>query len=147
MLPALIPLAMVVAVPVWQERISPVLDEATRLMIYRIRDGRAEPQEQMLVEAHGHAEFVRRLGELGVRVILCAAVSELLFRALDRAGMKVHPHVCGDVETVLRAFCDRRLHSQQFRMPGCRGGRRHARCRQMRRKSAEFTNQMKEPKT
>jgi predicted Fe-Mo cluster-binding NifX family protein len=59
--------------------------------------------------------------ELKVDVLLCAALSEPLLRALEKRGVRVRAHLCGEVEAVLRAFCTRRLARQEFRMPGCWG--------------------------
>jgi len=60
-----------------------------------------------------------------VNVLVCAAVSEGLLRALRQQGVRVRPHVCGEVDSVLHAFCARRLCSDEFRMPGCWGTHLH----------------------
>jgi hypothetical protein len=41
--------------------------------------------------------------------------------ALHKRGVRVKPHLCGEVEAVLRAFCGHRLGREEFRMPGCWG--------------------------
>lgn len=73
--------------------------------------------------------FARSMAELRVDVLLCAALSEDLNRALHKQDVRVRPHVCGDVEAVLNAFCCHRLGREEFRMPGCWGIHFHGKCR------------------
>jgi len=54
-----------------------------------------------------------------VDVLLCAALSQGLQRELERRGVRIQPHLCGDTEAVLQAFCCDRLNRPEFRMPGC----------------------------
>jgi predicted Fe-Mo cluster-binding NifX family protein len=61
-------------------------------------------------------------------VLLCAALSEPLLRALERRGVRVKPHLCGEVESVLRAFDCGQLRRDEFRMPGCWGQHSHGGC-------------------
>jgi predicted Fe-Mo cluster-binding NifX family protein len=71
--------------------------------------------------------LARSVAELRVDVLLCAALSEPLLRALERRGVRVKPHLCGEVESVLRAFDCGQLRRDEFRMPGCCRHRRVAR--------------------
>jgi predicted Fe-Mo cluster-binding NifX family protein len=64
-------------------------------------------------------DLARSVAELRVDVLLCAALSESLLRALERRGVRVKPHLCGEVESVLRAFDCGQLRRDEFRMPGC----------------------------
>jgi hypothetical protein len=63
-----------------------------------------------------------------VDVLLCAALSEGLRRELSRRGVRVKSHLCGEVESVLRAFGCRQLWREEFRMPGCWGQHSHGGC-------------------
>jgi hypothetical protein len=68
-----------------------------------------------------------------VDVLLCAALYEALLRALERRGVRVRPHLCGDIEAVLLAFRGDRLNEPEFRMPGCWGLHQGAECCRRRR--------------
>jgi hypothetical protein len=63
--------------------------------------------------------LARSVAELRVNVLLCAALSQSLLRELERRGVQVQPHLCGETEAVLQAFCCNRLNRPEFRMPGC----------------------------
>lgn len=68
------------------------------------------------------------LKEMGVDVLLCAAVSQALIRSLERCGVRVHPHLCGEVDVLLRAFLEGSVNRAEFRMPGCWGRHVNGRC-------------------
>lgn len=110
---------MTVAVPVCQQRISPVLDSAARLLLVTRKRGKETVRREFVLDAQPPEALAGSIAELSVDVLLCAAVSEPLLRELERRGVHVRPHLCGDVEEILNAYCQRRLGKSDFRMPGC----------------------------
>ncbi len=125
---------MLIAVPNCQGRVSPVFDVAARLVVVRLK-GQAETERKDVVLFEKQPEgIVRSLGELGIRVLICGAISRGLRLALEQAGIRVLPHICGELEPVIAAFRAGTLRQREFAMPGCCGrrwdaGRRGARCR------------------
>jgi predicted Fe-Mo cluster-binding NifX family protein len=128
-----------IAIPVSQARISPVLDAAVRLLLVTRRRGKEVERKEFVLSALPPEGLARSVAELRVDVLLCAALSEPLLRALERRGVRVKPHLCGEVESVLRAFCRRRLAREEFRMPGCWGQHLHGGCCRQ-RKTARTKN-------
>jgi len=59
------------------------------------------------------------LSRLGVDVVICGMITRQMEAALHSKGVRVIPHVCGQVDDVLRAFVDGRLNEGAYRMPGC----------------------------
>lgn len=114
---------MTIALPVSNGRISPVLDTAVRLLVVRRRRGEEIGRSELLLGQLSTSELARKVAELGVDVLLCAAVSEPLLRELEAIGVRVERHLCGDIDEVLKAFSCGRLWEPEFRMPGCWGGR------------------------
>ena len=119
---------MTVAIPICQERISPVLDTATRLLLVTRQRGREVQRREIVLSPMPPETWASSVAELHVNVLLCAALSETLHRALLRLGVRVRPHLCGEVEAVLQAFVCRRLAGEEFRMPGCWGRHAHGIC-------------------
>lgn len=119
---------MIVAIPIWQQRVSPVLDAATRLLVVTRRRGVDVQRREVLLGPLNPEALTRSLAELRVDIVLCAALSEDLHQTLRRQGIQVRPHLCGEVEAVLRAFACRRLSRDEFRMPGCWGRHSHGVC-------------------
>jgi predicted Fe-Mo cluster-binding NifX family protein len=125
---------VLIAVPNCQGRVSPVFDVAARLVLVRLKgEAEVERKEVVLFEKQPEA-IVRSLGELGIRVLICGAISQGLRAALERVGIRVMPQVCGGLDSVISAFRNRTLEQPEFAMPGCynalwRAGRRGTGCR------------------
>lgn len=108
-----------IAIPILQERISPVLDTATRLLLVAHRHGREVGRKKVFLSPMATELLAGSMVELRVNLLLCAALSEALRRALERRGVQVRPHLCGPTEVILQAFCCNQLDRDAFRMPGC----------------------------
>ena len=120
--------SVTIAIPVSQERISPVLDAAVCLLLVTRRRGKEVERKEFVLSPLPPEGLARSVAELRVDVLLCAALSEPLLRALERRGVRVKPHLCGEVESVLRAFDCGQLRRDEFRMPGCWGQHSHGGC-------------------
>jgi predicted Fe-Mo cluster-binding NifX family protein len=125
---------VLIAVPNCQGRVSPVFDVAARLVLVRLK-GEAELERKDVVLLEKQPDGIARsLGELGIQVLICGAISQWLQFTLEQAGIRVVPHICGELEPVIAAFRGGTLGHPEFAMPGCCGrrweaGRRGARCR------------------
>jgi hypothetical protein len=109
-----------IAIPVWQQRISPLLDTAARLLVLTCRDGREASRREIVLEAQPVAMLARTITALRLDLLLCGAASKPLLVALKKQGVRVRPHLCGEIEAILRAFCHGQLDRKQFRIPGCK---------------------------
>ena len=138
---------MLIAIPISQERISPVLDTAARLLLVTRRRGKEVARREFILGPLPLEGLARSVAELRVDVLLCAALSEPLLRALERFGVRVKPHLCGEVESVLRAFDCGQLRRDEFRMPGCWGQHLHGGCRQHQRIARNSKSSRKETQT
>jgi len=111
---------MKVAFTVWENRISPVFDCAQKLFIVDIIGHSVTGKD--LVPFHYESPFSRatRLSDLGVKVLICGAVSDSFANMIETYGIRIIPFVAGAVEEVLDAYLMGTLSSSKFRMPGCR---------------------------
>jgi predicted Fe-Mo cluster-binding NifX family protein len=116
-----------VAIPVWQDRISPVFDTAVTVLFVDV-DGRC-PIVQVAVDLpDGPVQRrVTRLTENGVDVLICGAISRPLREMLEAAGVTVKPFLLGSVDDLIRAFVEGRLSEPRYTMPGCCNGRQRKR--------------------
>jgi predicted Fe-Mo cluster-binding NifX family protein len=110
---------VLIAIPNCQGRVSPVFDTASRLLVVRRQRGREVERKEFILGALAPDALVRSVAELRVDVLLCAAISEPLQRAIERRGVRVEPHLCGEIEALLAAFYAGNWRRSQFRMPGC----------------------------
>jgi predicted Fe-Mo cluster-binding NifX family protein len=110
---------MRVAIPLWQERVSPVFDEATRIFIVDISNGREEHRQKEELLVRNPYERARLLFNLGVELLICGMISQSQQAALDSSGIQIIPHICGPLDEVITAFIDGRIESGAMLMPGC----------------------------
>ncbi len=118
-----------VAIPIWQGRISPVLDTAERLLICEVGEGEKMSPRTVEMPTDDIRNRLALMQRLGIRTVLCGAVSRTLHDLLVRAGMTVRPWLTGQAEDVLTAYASGEPDLDRFRLPG--RGRRQRRGRSM----------------
>lgn len=110
---------MTIAIPIRQNRISPLLDSASRLLLVDHESGRILKRREVVLEVSCLEALAVRIAELSVNTLLCAAISGLLLHRLRYRGIRVRPRLCGDVDEILAAYFSRQLGRRAFQMPGC----------------------------
>lgn len=112
---------MKVALPIWGQRLSPVLDFAHRLLVVEIKKG-AVARSQYHPMNPELPIFSRAiwLSELGIRVLICGSVSFDLANMIRTSGIRIIPAITGEVEDILQAYLQNSLSDPRFRMPGAK---------------------------
>ena len=110
-----------IAIPTWDDRISPVFDVARHLLVVDVEDNAEVARSEVVIEETALPRRAKQLTDLGVNVLICGAMSRPLERMLTSAGVQVIPHTCGSADSVLKTFLSGQLTEQAFLMPGCRG--------------------------
>ncbi len=117
---------MRIAISYQQDRIAPVFDVSSRVLLVDIERGReVRRNERTLVQADPLSR-ARHVAQFGAQVLICGAISWSLEIALSSLGVQVMACICGQVEKVAEAFRDQRLETGAFIMPGCEGRRKQA---------------------
>ena len=106
-----------------------------RLLIVNCRRGQEVARREIVLSPLPTEALAQSVGELGVDLLLCAALSENLHRALQRRGIRIRQHLCGPVEAVLAALRSGQLDREEFRMAGCWGHHLGGKCSLVRRVS------------
>ena len=109
---------MKVAFPVWEERVSPVLDTASKLLIINFEDQREASREEVLMDEQGLSLKSLRIQSQKVDELICGAVSRPFARMLAASGIQVIQGISGRIEDVLVAYLKGELSNSRFRMPG-----------------------------
>ncbi len=93
-----------VAIPVYRERVSPLLDVSRKYAIFEIVDN--EMKQKLLVELHAESEPLRidKLKELGVSVIICGAISDFVTRLVLGRGIRLISWVNGPVDEIIELY-------------------------------------------
>lgn len=115
---------MKVAFAVWNDRIAPVFDAAGQIYVVETEAGRIiSSVQEFLPIGLLPVQKATRLEELGIKALVCGAISRLLYEMLVSRGIRVIPFIAGDLEEILRAWLTKRQDWNVFAMPGCCGKR------------------------
>ena len=119
---------MKIAIPIWNDKISPVLDTALRLLIVELDGGREVSRVEIFLDEQDLSRKCLRIQRLGIDVLICGAISRTFSRTLMGSGVNIIPGISGPAEDVLQASLDGTLSQSRFLMPGCRGEALRAHC-------------------
>jgi len=114
---------MILAVAVWNGRVSPVFDHSQRLLLVEAREGGRLHEREETLDQPFPLGRVARLRELRVNTLICGAVSKPLATLISASGIRVIAFTAGEVGDVVEAFLSGGLPGPAFWMPGC--GRGH----------------------
>ncbi|HOD95196.1 MAG TPA: NifB/NifX family molybdenum-iron cluster-binding protein [Candidatus Hydrogenedentes bacterium] len=116
---------MKIALTVREQRISPVLDTARTFLVVELQQGVVVSRQEKEIAGGTVQNLLSQLEALGVRQLVCGAVSRRFADWLSAAGIQLIPFISGDVEEILAAVLAGTVCSGAFAMPGCgSGGRR-----------------------
>ena len=120
-----------IAIPVWEGRVSPVLDVAERLLLVDVDRGREVSRSLEGIGQGLLPQRVRRISDLGIGIVICGTVSRQMAMMLSSLGITVFPCMRGEVDEVLNSVVRNGVPDPRFFMPGYDGrpGRRRRRGR------------------
>ena len=130
---------MKIAIPTWNDRVSPVFDTSSRLLVVEVDEEKECSRFETDISEHFLPSKIMRLTGLGIDTLICGAISRPLTYMITTAGIKLIPWISGQVEDVLQTFLKGNLFDPLFIMPGCTGrwgkgpGGRHGQGRGRRR--------------
>jgi predicted Fe-Mo cluster-binding NifX family protein len=109
---------MRIAISIWEDKISPVLDTASKLLI--IEDKTQEESSRfetdlLKQDMSQRCSFIRKLD---LDVLICGAVSRQFREMLKACGIKIISGISGPAEDVLEAYLKGNLPYSGFFMPG-----------------------------
>jgi predicted Fe-Mo cluster-binding NifX family protein len=110
---------MRVLIPIWRDRVSPLLDVARRFLLVNLQGNSEMERREVKIDETGLALRCKRMVQLDVQVLICGAISRPLEEALASEAVRIIPNTCGPVEQVLEAFRLGKLTDKAFLMPGC----------------------------
>ncbi len=133
---------MRIALTVWEDRISPVFDAATTLLIVDLVEEGLTDRHLATLPRRGSAQQAGILKQLGVSILICGAISEGHANNIAFSGIELIPFISGKTENILEAFASGEPIIPAFSMPGCGGP-----CRRRMMKHEEVMNMPKKDGT
>ncbi len=116
---------MKAAFSTWDNRIAPVFDVARQIQLVEAESGRILTETLEYLPDDRLPQKALRLTEMGVKTLVCGAISRPLHEIVMAYDIQVIPFVAGDLRQVIQAWLDNRLDQDAFAMPGCCGRNRH----------------------
>jgi len=108
------------AIPAWNDCVSNVFDFAHRLLVVDIENDRETNRLEIPLDNFSLPKRAGKLHSLGVDVLVCGAISQVLSNMVTAYGIQVFPYVTGRVDDVLQAYFAGQLIHPRFTMPGGR---------------------------
>jgi predicted Fe-Mo cluster-binding NifX family protein len=109
---------MKIAIPVWEDKVSPVLDTASRLMVVELKEGGPSNRFEIYLDERDLSRRCMRIQDLCIDTLICGAVTRHFSEMLKALGIKIIQGVSGQPEAVLNAYLDGTLAHSKYLMPG-----------------------------
>jgi predicted Fe-Mo cluster-binding NifX family protein len=109
-----------VAIPIFQSRVSPVLDSCRHMLLIDMEQGNDMKRERVYLDEMSLAERCGLFAKLDVTIVICGGVSEVFANMLMGANIRLINGIAGEIDDVITAFLEERLDKPQFYMPGFR---------------------------
>lgn len=107
-----------IAIPIFESRISPVLDTCNRLLVVDIDKGCEVSRVELTLEKNSLTERIEIFSNWGINKIICAGVSEVMCRYLAARNIVLISGIAGKLEEILNAYICNKLDDPCFIMPG-----------------------------
>jgi predicted Fe-Mo cluster-binding NifX family protein len=109
---------MKIAIPVWENKVSPVLDTASRLMVVDLKEKEPMSRFEIYLDERDLHRRCLRIRDLCVDTLICGAVTRHFSEMLKASGIKLIQGISGQPEAVLNAYMDGTLAHSKYLMPG-----------------------------
>ena len=109
---------MKVAIPAWTGQVSTVFDFARSLVLVELHSGKEVSRSEIPLDEYPSISRAGALSRLGVKVLICGAISRSLATVVTGYGIEIIPFVSGMVDEVLDAYLTGELADARFLLPG-----------------------------
>ena len=109
---------MKIAISIWEDKISPVLDTASRLVIIESENQQKSSRYDAYLLEEDLLQRCSFIRGLALDVLICGAVSRQLSGMLMSTGINVISGISGRADDVIEAFLQGNLLKSNFFMPG-----------------------------
>lgn len=134
---------MKIAIPIWENHVSTVLDFSEHLVIVDIEGTTVKGETSINWSLCNDTMKISLMKEEGVDVLICGAVSKPMQMMVEDSGITLFYGLRGLKDAILQAYLDGTLHHDHFRLPGtamtgCAGRKR--KCQNRKSKSEQTSD-------
>jgi predicted Fe-Mo cluster-binding NifX family protein len=105
---------MKVAIPLFQNRVSPRFDCAPKIMVVTIEKNRVTSKEEFSLASFDTFQRTALLCQQGVNTLICGSIMDFSKGVLVSRGVRVICPVCGDAEQALKLYVEGKLRPERF---------------------------------
>ncbi len=109
-----------VAIPVFESRVSPVLDSCQRMVVVDIEKGCEIRRQVLTLDKMSIHERIEVMARWGIRKIICAGISEVMCKILASKNITLVSGIAGELEKIIDAYICNHLDDACYIMPGKR---------------------------
>jgi len=109
---------MKLAIPIWENKVSPVLDTASRLLVVEVKEAGDVSRFEIFLDERDLSRRCLRIQGLGIDTLLCGAVTRHFADMLEASGIDVISGISGRPDEVLDACFQGKLAHAKYLMPG-----------------------------
>lgn len=109
---------MKLAVTVWGNRISPVFDAASTLLVAEITNRKISGQYYTAFDPESPVDLIHTLKKHDVTTLVCGAISKTPASQIQDQHIHLIPFVTGNVRQFLDSFALNQTVGKKHRMPG-----------------------------
>ncbi len=113
---------MKVAIPLFNERVSPRFDFASRILLATVQDQRVVAKEELPLKGYDLFERSALLKELNVDILICGGIQCFVAKDLAYSNVQVISTIVGDAEEALKGYLRGALSplvAQGYKNPEC----------------------------
>ena len=109
---------MRIAMPVWNERVSPLFDAAGRMRVLSVIDGLEQYRFEADIIDLNLPRICMFLKHMKIDVLICGAISDEYLHAIRESGIRVIAEISGDIDDIVSAYREDRLGGKEYHLPG-----------------------------
>ena len=102
---------MKIAIPIFENRVSPRFDLSPKLWIIREENGEVVHQEKISLEGLTILQRIEKLNSNGISKLICGGIHDFSLNQLIEMGIEVFHNVMGEADTALKNFLKGELQS------------------------------------
>lgn len=107
-----------IAIPTFQNRVSPVLDSCNHILLVDVTDNTEQDRETVFMGECTLTDRCSTFVKMGIKTVICGGVSESLANMIKGSDIVLINGIAGDIDEVIKAYLENRLQLPVFYMPG-----------------------------
>ncbi len=110
---------MKISITIWGNRISPVFDVASELLVADIENNVVKEKTYISFDPGIPLELIKTLKQAQISILICGAISTQPADLIIRNDIKLISFATGNALKLLDSFAKKGDIDQKFMMPGC----------------------------